>query len=678
MAEASNRRRLNGFRRISFARLTSASIMAEPMPIRSTSLGFTNLRFSMATPRRSILLFVLALPLVATSLRGELARPNILWISAEDISPAMGAYGDTVARTPFIDELAKTSQVFTRAYATAPICAPARSCLITGIHATSMGTQHLRSDVPIPNDLKTLPELLRSGGYYTTNNAKTDYNFDPTGRWDELGNTAHWKNRPDNRPFFSVFNYGLTHEGNGNKDTFDHDAILQHRVDPEDVVLPPYFPDTDAFRTLYARYYDLISVFDQKVGERLQELEDAGQLENTIVFIFSDHGFGLPRFKRWLYQTGLQVPLIVHIPERYRGAFSGQPGARNDLVSFLDFAPTVLDLASQPKPDYMRGESFLSEGFQKPFVFAARSRADDVYNIGRAIVDERFIYIRNFTPHRPYMEASRIFSTDAKGSYRELHRLRKAGHLKPEAEAFWQPRPAEELYDLVADPHELQNLAADPAHSATLRRMREQLRTSILDTRDIGLLHESEFMRRAAHSQQTVYEYAKSSAYDPESVLHAAETVGRDDVPTSKLISLLDDSDSGVRFWGVIALQRRPGASEQSVPALNAILHDPSPAVSLAAAEALISLDQESEAIPVIAHYLQMRREPTTVLNAAMTARRIGNAATPLLPIVRSEFDHYRGEVWNRYASWSYPMFIGMAFDQIRVNCGEELNLSRD
>ena len=610
-------------------------------------------------------------------LAAELPPPNILWICAEDISPAFGAYGDPIARTPHIDRLAQDSQVFRNAFASAPICAPARSCLITGLYATSMGTQHLRSEVPIPEMLKTLPELLRPAGYYTTNNVKTDYNFDAADRWDELSPTAHWKNTPPGKPFFSVFNYGLTHEGNGNKEGFDHDALLADRVDPAQIDLPPYFPNTPTMRALYARYYDLITVFDQKVGEQLKDLERAGLLENTVVFIFSDHGFGLPRYKRWLYRTGLQVPLVVHVPEAYRAAFAAAPGMRDDLVSFPDMAPTVLDLAGVAPTPAMHGQSFLAKDFERPFVYGARSRADDVYNIARAIVDQRYTYVRNYTPHRPYVEDAVIFAPESKGSFRELHRLRALGQLNPEAEAFWQTRPAEELYDTASDPHELHNLAQDPHYADTLAKMRGRLHSTLRETRDVGLLHESEYMRRAAQAQETVYEYAQSEAYNLEQILVAAETVGRPEIATANLLELLSDLDSGVRYWGVIALQQRPQAVAENLSALQALLEDPSPAVALAAAEVLIDAGESRGALPVIAHYLSLHEEPTTVLNAAMVARRIGDAARPLLPDIHREYDRYQGKVWGRYASWSYPMFIGMSFDQIRINCGETVDLER-
>ena len=600
----------------------------------------------------------------------ELPPPNILWISAEDIGPAFGIYGDEYATTPNIDKLGENGAVYTNAYATAPICAPARSTIITGVYATSMGTQHLRSDIPIPEYLKTIPEVLRTKGYYCTNNSKTDYNFDASGRWNENSGEAHWKNRPEDAPFFSVFNYGITHEGSGNSFSDEHTKDLEVKHDPEKVEVPPYFPKTEEFKKLWARYYDLITAFDKKVGEHIAELEEAGLLENTVVFVWGDHGHGMPRYKRWLYKTGLHVPMIVHVPDQYREQFDFTPGKNDRMLSFLDLAPTVLKLAGMEKPDYMQGQSFIAHPDDKEYVYGARSRADDVNDMSRAIVQDDFIYIRNYMPHLPYIQNAIIFS-DRKRSFAELLRLKEEGNLNPEAQKFWEPKAVEELYDLKNDPHELNNLAGLEEYSEKMEEMRGLLRGKALETRDIGFLHESEYMRRAEGS--TPYEYAQSSDYQLEKIVEAAEMVGDKSVETEELLSKTKDEEGGVRYWAVIALMQRLDADTEMIQALESLLDDSSPAVALASAEALCKLNREEQALPVIEKYLKMDEEPTTVLNAAMVARRIGEDACPLADVVRSEFEKYRGDVWGRYKSWSYPMFIGFAFDQIRMNCGEDL-----
>ena len=605
----------------------------------------------------------------------ELPPPNILWISAEDIGPAFGCYGDEFATTPNIDKLAEDGVVYTNAYATAPICAPARSAIITGVYATSMGTQHLRSEIKIPEFLKTIPEILRTEGYYCTNNSKTDYNFDASGRWDENSGEAHWKNRTGNAPFFSIFNYGITHEGSGNSFSDEHTKDLAEKHDPEKVEVPPYFPKTEEFKKLWARYYDLITAFDKKVGEHIAELEESGLLENTIIFIWGDHGYGMPRYKRWLYKTGLHVPMVVHIPENYKEQFSFSAGKSNRMLSFVDLAPTVLKLAGLDKPEYMQGQSFIAHPDDKEYVFGARSRADDVNDMSRAIVQDDFIYIRNYMPHLPYVQDAVIFS-DRKRSFAELLRLKEEGNLNPEAQQFWETKAVEELYDLKNDPHELNNLAGNEEYSEKMEEMRALLRDKVMNSRDIGFLHESEYMRRSVGS--TPYEYAQSERFNLNEIYKAAEMVGDNSVDTKTLLLKTKDEDSGVRYWAIIALMQRLENKPEMIDALETLLDDSSPAVALASAEALCKLDREEKALPVIEKYLRMDEEPTTVLNAAMVARRIGEDACPLADVVREEFEKYQGNVWGRYKSWSYPMFIGFAFDQIRMNCGEDLGELRN
>ncbi len=331
--------------------------------------------------------------------------PNILWISAEDISPAWGCYGDEQATTPHIDELAGQGYVFTKAFSNAPICSPARSTLITGMYATSLGTQNLRSEIPVPEDLKILPELMSAQGYYTTNNSKTDYNFSPEGRWDENGNTAHWRNKPDGLPFFSVFNFGITHEGHANTYNPEDTKSLDQRHNAEDVILPPYFPDTREFRSILAHQYDLITVFDQEVGKLVNQLKEDNLYDNTIIFVFADHGYGLPRYKRWLYNTGIQVPFVLHVPEKYKDKVSNlTTGLVDQMVGFVDFTPTVLKLAGIERREMMEGKNFLGpNAISKNYIFGYRDRADDVYDMSRSVFDGRYLYIRNYMPQKPYI-----------------------------------------------------------------------------------------------------------------------------------------------------------------------------------------------------------------------------------------------------------------------------------
>jgi len=605
--------------------------------------------------------------------KNDLPPPNILWITCEDISPALGCYGDTYANTPVLDQLAEEGLMYSRAYATAPICSPARSALISGMYATTLGTQHLRSAIPMPDDFRILPEYLREAGYFCTNNNKTDYNFSPEGRWDENSSNAHWRNRKDRQPFFSVFNYGITHEGPANSLNEDDVKTLVMKHDPQEAMLPPYFPDTPEFRKIWAHQYDLISVLDQEAAKLLAQLKEDELYENTVIFFFSDHGFGLPRYKRWLYHTGLHVPLIVRIPERYQHLASAKPGSREDrLVSFVDFAPTVLSLAGVPIPDPMVGNAFLGDvRADNEYVFGARSRADDIYEVSRCVLNDRYIYIRNFMPHQSYVMPAIIFG-DQKASYRELWRLRNEGRLNPEARKFWEPKPYEELYDLENDPFELTNLTKDPQYQNSVKEMKDVLYKWILEHRDVGLLPEAEMMIRSKGSSP--YRMGSSlESYQINDILDAANLCGHPGTTLDEILPLLDHSDPGVRYWAVLSIQAKGEEGRSAIGTLRRSMQDDSPSVAIAAAELLCQYDLCNEALPVLGNYLGDEENPTVVLQAAINIRKLGKKALPLIPLIEQIYPTYRGDIWDRYKDWLYPMFIGFALDQTYLNCGLEL-----
>jgi N-sulfoglucosamine sulfohydrolase len=451
-----------------------------------------------------VLLLVSALPVSAQS------RPNILWISAEDISPDLGSYGDGYARTPNLDKLASQGVRFAKAFSVAPVCAPSRSAIITGMYATSIGSHHMRSKAVPPAGVKAFPEYLRAAGYYCTNNSKTDYNFEapptnapPVTVWDESSRTAHWRNRVPGQPFFAVFNLIVTHESQirTGKEEFARNTVAlkpEDRHDPARAVLPPYYPDTPIVRNDWARYYDLITAMDLQAAELLKQLEEDGLTENTIVFFWGDHGRGLPRAKRWLYDSGIHVPLIVCWPGQI------QPGTvREDLVSLIDLAPTVLSLAGVPVPSHMQGQVFLGKGTAPPrqYVFAHRDRMDEAYDRMRAVHDGRYEYIRNFFPGRPY--AQHIDYMEEMPTMREMRRVHKEhfnalspdyGKAMTEAQQlfFGPEKPTEELYDVSNDPHEVKNLANSEAHQSELKRLRQALEQWQNETKDLGSIPEGE------------------------------------------------------------------------------------------------------------------------------------------------------------------------------------------
>lgn len=627
---------------------------------------------------RTILPFFLLSALIFFSCNSEsqkdLPPPNILWISTEDIDPAWGCYGDEYANTPNIDGLAADGFIFTRASANSPICAPARSTLITGMYATSLGTQHLRSDVPLPNDLKILPEILREHGYYTSNNVKTDYNFSAEGRWDDSSKDAHWRNRKEGQPFFSVVNFMITHEGPTNND--DPESVkkdLKLRHDPAKAPIPPYFPDTPKMREIIAHAYDLISIFDQGVGELVQQLKDDGLYDNTIIFVFSDHGFGLPRHKRWLTNSGLRIPLVLHVPEKYRHLVSNLETQQvDDLVGFVDFAPTVLGLAGIAPSSYMEGNNFLGPNAVKnQYNFGFRSRADDCHEMSRSVSDGRYLYIRHYLPQLPYIQNAIIF-TQGKQAMEEIYRARNEKTLPNHMEQYFHPKMTIELYDLEEDPYELNNLAMKPEHQERIGLFQKELDQWMVKHRDSGMLNESEYMLRAKGS--SVYEILRDDTqFDPEKTLEAMNLVGQ--IDGASTLKRMQDKDPLVRYWGLIALEYAGLNSSLLLQELENILDDPSPINAIQSAKMLIQIKEDPKAYQTLGKYLQAEEE-TTVLHAAIALRLLEEKAQPLIPLVIDEiYPKYAGEVWGRYKSWSYPMFIGMALDQARINCGEEIRV---
>lgn len=430
-------------------------------------------------------------------------RPNILWISTEDFSPHLGCYGDQVAQTPNIDKLASQGTRFTNVFTTAAISAPVRAGIITGMYQTSIGCMHMRTtgyrrsvNNPIPftavppHYVKTFTEYLRAEGYYCTNNSKTDYQFAkdpiPESIWDESSKNAHYKNRPDkDQPFFAVFNWTGTHESQN----WD---ISDVKTDPNKVIVPPYYPDTEIVRRNLAKMYDNTARLDSVVSSLLKELEMEGLAENTIVFFWGDHGDGLPRAKRWLYDSGLNIPLIIRWPEHLK------PGSVNEeLISSIDFGPTVLSLAGVKIPVHMEGQAFLGDQKAEPrkYVFAARDRVDESYDMIRAVRNKDFLYIRNFYPNEPYNIWVPYLNTMP--IMQEMMRLDAENNLNTHQKKWMaNSRPPEELYEVNADPFQLNNLADNPKYKKVLDEMRSQQDQWTIETGDMGHLNEPEMIEQ--------------------------------------------------------------------------------------------------------------------------------------------------------------------------------------
>lgn len=570
------------------------------------------------------------------------SRPNVLWITCEDMSPSLGCYGDDYAATPNIDRLAGESIRYTHAFATAPVCSAARSCLITGLYATSLGTQNLRSTFSIPNWVHGFPSYLRQNGYYCTNNVKTDYNTADEQRliaesWDESSARAHWRGRQPGQPFFSVFNLMETHQSRANvwpAEQFEREIgdrlNRSDRHDPAQAPVPPYYPDTPTVRRTLARYYDCISVMDQKVGRILDELKQDGLEGETVVFFYSDHGMGMPRGKRTLYDSGLQVPLLIRFPEKYQHLAPGEPGTTVDrLVSFVDFAPTMLTLLGVSVPDYMQGVPFLGESDRSPrdYVFGARDRVDEAYDLSRCVRDKQYLYVRNYLPHLS-LNQPEGYSDNAE-MRREITRLAAEGKLNAAQLTYAGPtRPIEELYDTTTDPHQIHNLISSPEHRDVLNRLRNRLQQWELETRDLGFLPEWEVRQRS--SGTTPWETAREAGkYDLTRIMSAASLVGRHGAAEEQA-QLLSADDSAVRFWAAVGLNAAGAKAASAVPALLDALDDTSPLVRIEAAGILMYWGEEA-ALKVLTTELD-GPQLDAALYATRTLQLLGKQARPALP----------------------------------------------
>jgi uncharacterized sulfatase len=477
--------------------------------------------------------------------------------------------------------------------------------------------------------MRMYPQLLREAGYYATNNSKEDYNLEKPGQvWDDSSPRAHWRNRASSQPFFSIFNFTTTHESQvrSRPHTWIHD--------PAKAPVPAYHPDTLEVRQDWAQYYDNITTMDQQAGEVLAQLEKDGLADDTIVFFYGDHGAGMPRSKRWPYNSGLHVGMIVHIPEKFRHLAPKDyaPGAKSDrMVSFVDLAPTLLSLIGVRPPQWMQGSAFLGAhpGPEPQYLYGFRGRMDERYDMVRSVRDRRYIYIRNFMPHRIYgQHIAYMFQTPTTRVWKELY---DQGKLNAAQSRFWQPKPPEELYDLQADPDEVNNLAESPRHRDVLRRMRGALDRWMADVRDVGFLPEDEIHSRSKGS--TPYEVGHDDKRYPfKRVLETAQMASLPGTSAAALAARLKDPDSAVRYWAATGLLIKDSIADHA--ALTAALGDASPSVRVPAAELLARKGSEGERARALSTLVSLANLETnsvyTVMLALNALDNLGSIAAPV------------------------------------------------
>ncbi len=607
-----------------------------------------------------IFAFVLGLSLVCPG--GWAAdRPHILWITVEDMSPDLGCYGDERARTPRIDALARESVRFTRAFAAAPVCSPSRSCLITGMFPVTLGTHQMRSEFPLPGGVRGFPAYLRDAGYFTTNNVKTDYNCADAARlvaesWVESSPTAHWRDgrRAVEQPFFAVFNDMTTHQSRTM--TWSHEAFQRHvqsRLAPEEirdpatVRVPPYYPDTPVVRRTLARYADCISVMDGNVGRILDELEADGLAEDTIVFFFSDHGAGLPRHKRLLHDSGMHVPLLVRFPPKHQHFAPGPPGSTVDrLVSFVDFAPTVLRLAGVELPPQFQGTPFLGADPGNPptYVYGSRDRVDEVFETMRSLRDGQYLYLRNYRPGQGYAASSAYSDTgEVQREIARMFREQPEALNRPQRDYAGPRKPAETFYDVLADPEQTDNLLDGELtgeQTAALERFRAEFRKKRAALQDTGCLTEDSMWRWVREEGAPLGDIVAGKTArrsDLDRIWAAANLVGSGDL--AALREALGSEIPDMRFWAVTGL-REAGFSDPNV--LAPYLGDASAPVRFEVARWLAEDARfRAEALAVLTGGLE---EPDwwNALHACRSLERLGELARPALPAMRAVYERTR------------------------------------
>ncbi|MCC5905873.1 MAG: sulfatase-like hydrolase/transferase [Balneolaceae bacterium] len=536
-------------------------------------------------------------------------RPNILWLVSEDNSPeTISIYGDPAAQTPNIDRLAETGLVYTNANSNAPVCSVARSVLLSGMHAPSTGLHHHRTRTAVPVQLENIfyPRLLQESGYYTTNNAKTDYNVPgPHDRfWDESGNEAHYENREEGQPFFAVFNNEIPHEGQMFLDVMAEDP----ETNPDDITMPDYHPDIPEIRRSWAHYYDLNRQMDEWVGRMVEELEEHGLREDTIIMYYSDHGGVLPRSKRTLYHTGTSVALVVHIPEKWQHLIDEVPGTKIDrLVNFVDFAPTIMSLTGVGIPSEYQGSAFLGRQTEEAekTTFMYRDRMDQNIDMQRGVFDGRYRYIRNFMPHRPNGQFHNYpFNMVAMQAW--YHEWAE-GRTNSIQSRYWLPQEPFELYDFQNDPWEVDNLAGDPNFADKVYELRNELNQYLIEIRDAGFIPFD--MMEEFSGDSTLYQYTQSDEYPIERLIEIAGIASsRNPAKVTDLKNAMRDEYAPVRFWGAIGAVVLGYEARTTESELIELLDDDYGSIRATAAEALGRMGKQDLAIESLYDQLDSNR----------------------------------------------------------------------
>ena len=561
----------------------------------------------------------ISLLMIGLLTRASGQSPNILWITIEDTSPPfIGCYGNDDAGTPIMDQLAKDGIRFTNAFSTGTVCSPSRSTIITGVPTYKMGTGHHRSKYPVPGFIKGFPFYLKAKGYHTSNNAKTDYNLADERdfiqvAWNESADTAGWWNRQPGQPFFSVFNFAESHQSRTmsmsfdwyKKNVWDH-LPTEDRIADDAFQMPPFYHDTPEMRKQFARVYNSIKLTDNRIGKLLSRLEADGLKEETIIFIYADHGEGIPRAKTNGINLGYRVPFMIVFPEKYKHLSPWGPAGTvsDELINFEDLAPTMISLTGGDIPDYLKGRILIGDQRSQPknYLLLSVDRADNGPDLVRTITDGRFLYARNFMPFQPEMRYIRYMEiADITQHMRADLRLNRLNETQSK---LFAPRSPEVLYDIENDIWELNNLVNDPLYAAILDTMRHQLLANILRSKDIHFIPEYEL--GLISKSTTPYEYRMDTIQYPlASIYHAAALSGFKDMATlNQQLQLLTDDNKIARYWAAVGLLSHEKASLMPHQSnLIKAIDDDYPPVSITAAAILYHHFGVDQAVSALKKY---------------------------------------------------------------------------
>jgi len=552
-------------------------------------------------------------------------RPNVVWIVSEDNSKHyLKLFDKNGAPTPHIEKLAESGIIFENAFSNSPVCSVARTTLATCVYAPRLGTQYHRKTktAKLPAGWKMFPAYLRDAGYYTTNHTKKDYNaVEGKGVWDDSSKKASWRNRKEKaQPFFHMESHGVSHESSLHFKA--NAAKSQTQTDRKTVKLADYHSDTPMFRYTYARYHDRIMAVDAIVGKTVARLKEDGLLEDTFIFYFGDHGGVLPRSKGYAYESGLHVPLVVRVPENFKHLVNAKRGSRiKGFVEFVDFGATALNLAGVKVPQHMDGKPFLGDGVKMHEVdkrnetFGYADRFDEKYDLVRSLRIGKYKYMRNYTGYYPDgLQNNYRYRMIA---YEEWRQLGNQGKLNAAQKQFFDPRPAEQLFDIESDPHEVNNLAGNPQHADALKKLRDRLSERVKTLPDLSMFPESVMVDQALGDPIA---YGKNNAGLISELVDIADLALLPfDEAQAKLKAALASDNPLKRYWALTDCAMFGKQAAPLADTAKALLKDKDPLVRLRAAE-FLALSTGADPRPTIKDIL---KSSNNYLVAAITLNSV-------------------------------------------------------